>query len=164
MSQIETSFQKMLNDTSFFDDNYYSGLYNSLYKYSMELLYDGYDIPDKYIISENRVMHQFPKIYKRLAKRGDFNLIKKMLKLNRNNFIHNNASYVMRGAAKTGNITILKWMRQNNYPFDEFIAASAAQANQIETLKWLIDNSCKIPEFIASRAAKKGHIEILKFI
>lgn len=31
--QIETDFQKMLNDT---------GLYISLHKYSMELLYDGY--------------------------------------------------------------------------------------------------------------------------
>jgi len=164
MPLAESVFQKMVNDTYIFYECYYSGLYNSLYKYSIELIYDGHEIPDKYIIVENRILHQFPKIYKKLAERGSLELIQKMLSLNRNSHGRKNAKYVMFGAAKAGNIEILEWMIQNKYKHYERTTAYAANANQIETLRWLIEHDFKISSFATYCAAGKGHMDILKFL
>jgi len=166
MPFIEAEFQKMLNDTNFFCDQYYSGLYYSLYKYTMELLFDGYPVPDKYIIVENRVLHQFPKIYYKLAKRGDLSLIQKMLRLDRNSniCIYTNAKYTMAGAAKVGNIGILKWMIQNNYPHYENTISFAAKGNQLETIELLIANNFKINSAAIYHAAGKGNLNIVNFL
>jgi len=164
MPIIESSFQKMINDTGFFHDRYYSGFYNSLYKYSIELLYDDHPIPDKYIIVENSIFHQFPRIYKNLAKKGNIGLIKKMLKLNRNSYLDNNAEYVMHGAAQVGNIDILKWMIDNGYPRYERATTYAVKGNQFKTLKWLINNDFKIGQMAVYYAAGKGYMDILNFL
>jgi len=130
----------------------------------MELIYDGYNIPDKYITAENRVLHQFPKIYKKLGERGDLKLIKKMLQLDRNSYMHDNADYAMRGAAKAGNIKILKWMVQNDYKRYERVTAYAARGNQLKTLKWLIDRKFPITDLAVYYAAGKGYMDIVKFL
>jgi len=163
MPHFEQLFQKMINETGFFHDRYYFN-FHRLYKYTMELLYDGYQIPDRYIIVENRILHQFPKVYKKLGVRGDFDLIRKLLKLNRNGFLENNAEYAMAGAAKVGNISILRWMQKNNYPLCALATTYAVKGNQFKTLKWLIRQDCKISDMAVSYAAKKGHMDILKFL
>jgi hypothetical protein len=164
MPKLEISFQNMVNITSYFYNRYYSGFYHPLYKFTMELLFDGYPLPDKYIIVENRVLHQFPKVYKKLGERGDLDLIKKLLKLNRNGFMENNAEWTMAGAAKTGNISILRWMIKNGYTLCELAATQAVKGNQLRTLKWLIRRGCNLNNMIVSHAAKCGFIDILKYL
>uniref|UniRef100_A0A6C0CAU7 Uncharacterized protein n=1 Tax=viral metagenome TaxID=1070528 RepID=A0A6C0CAU7_9ZZZZ len=164
MLKYELSFQKMINVTKYFSKRYYSGFYNPLYKFTMELLFDGYEIPDKYIIVENRVLHQFPKIYRRLGERADLDQIKKLLKLNRNSFMEDNAEWTMAGAAKAGNVSILRWMIRNGYPLCDLAATYAVKGNQLRTLKWLVRRGCKLNDMIVSNAAKNGFMDIVKFL
>uniref|UniRef100_A0A6C0CA55 Uncharacterized protein n=1 Tax=viral metagenome TaxID=1070528 RepID=A0A6C0CA55_9ZZZZ len=81
MTKIESEFQDMINGTKIFCKNSISGFYFPLYKFTIELLFDGYVIPDKYIVLENRILHQYDKIYEQLAERGYMALIEKMLPL-----------------------------------------------------------------------------------
>uniref|UniRef100_A0A6C0C8D8 Uncharacterized protein n=1 Tax=viral metagenome TaxID=1070528 RepID=A0A6C0C8D8_9ZZZZ len=162
MPLIESKFQETLNDINFFHHNNYN-LHHPLYKYTMELIYDNRNIPDKYIIVKNRILHQFPKIYKIVAKTGNLPLIKKMLCLNRNSG-PNNYEYVFMGAAKIGNIKILKWMSKNNYPGHEFAIGYAAKNNQLETVKWLLDNDFNGRDTAIDYAAGKGHIDVVNFL
>jgi len=164
MPIIESAFQKMLNDTNYFDYCYYSGLHFPLYKYTMELIYDGHLLPNKYIIVENRMLHQYPKIYKLLVRRGDITLVKKMLKLNRNRFIYENGQNVMRTAAEVGNIDLLRWMIKKKYFRDKRATAYAAKYNQLKTLKWLIDHKFDIGEYAIGYAAGGGHDDIVHFL
>jgi len=163
MSSIESEFQKMINDTKFFNNRYYN-LYHPLYKYTIELIYDGHNIPDKYVIVENRILHQYPKIYKIIAKTANLRLIKKMLRLNRNPLGCNNCEYVFMGAAKTGNIKMLKWMRDNNYSDDRTATYYAAKGNQLETIKWLIDHDFGASFLAVGCAASKGYMDVANFL
>jgi len=163
MPNIESSFQKMINETRFLISFNFSGFYFPLFKYTTELLYDGYSIPDKYITTENRILHQYPKIYKKLAERDNLELIEKLLKLDRNGIAGKNINHVMKGAAKAGNIKILKWCIKNNYALHKSTTASAVKGNQLEPLKWLVKN-CKINSYDIECALKKGNMEIFEYL
>src|SRR5579863_9306463 len=65
MKQIESNFQQMIDRTNYFHDENFNGFDNSLYKYTIELIHDGYYhlILDKYFIPENRILHQYLKIW-----------------------------------------------------------------------------------------------------
>uniref|UniRef100_A0A6C0CAR3 Uncharacterized protein n=1 Tax=viral metagenome TaxID=1070528 RepID=A0A6C0CAR3_9ZZZZ len=160
MALIEREFHAMINETRFFSYQYY-GLHYPLYRYSMELLYDGYDIPDNYIISENRMLHQFPKIYKKLGERGNLDLIKKILPLSCN---YVNALTIMRGAAKVGAIDILEWMIENNYDRHYYAVQGAISGNKINVLIWLLDNGWEQNSSAIPHAAARGHGDIIKFL
>lgn len=162
MKSIENEFQKTINEINYLD-RYYYYLYDPLCKYTVELLFDGNTVPDRYITTKNRILHQYPKIYKRLAKKGEFELIKKMLNLDRNSYIDFNYVYVMLGAAKVGNILMLQWMFENGYRCESRVASYAAKGNQLETLKW-ITNEVDIDSSAMTHAAKKGHIDIIEFL
>jgi len=164
MPLAESLFQKMINDTHFIDNVRYFGFYYPLYKFTIELLFDRHVIPDKYFVQENRILHQYPKIYKRLGKYGDLALIEKFLKLNRDSCRGKNSDFIMTGAAKFGNIDVLKWMVQNNYLINDIVIANAAKGNQIETLEWLVGRTNRRDSIVASYAAKKGHMNILKYL
>jgi len=163
MPLVEYEFHKMLNETSFFETSFYNSLYNPLYKYTMELLFDRHKVPDKYIITENRVLHQFPLLYYKIAARGDTHLIKKMLKLNRKSSYDNNAIRAMRGAAEVGDIKFLRWAIQNGYQLDKTVAIFAAEGGKLEILEWIDDNFNCVTLKALCNAALKGHLEILKF-
>src|SRR5688500_3361451 len=70
MPYVETKVLKMINKTHFLSNTRIK-FYCKLHQYTVELLFDEYAIPDKYFIHENRILHQYPKIYKRLSKKGD---------------------------------------------------------------------------------------------
>jgi len=164
MPELEAAFQKAINDIGYFHDRYYSGLYIPLHKFTMELIYNERVIPDKYIIPENKILHQFPKIYKKLTERGHTSTVIKMLNMKRNNYTDNNIDFVMRGAAKVGNIKFLRHLHQNGFKICRRTTGAAAKAGRFKTLKWLIKHGVKLDIYIVSDAAVGGNMEILKFL
>src|SRR5688572_23404176 len=84
MPNIESTFHEMLNNTGYIHYRYYPAFYIPIHKFTIELIFDDRTIPDRYIIGENQILHQFPKIYKKLTERGQISTIEKMLMLNRN--------------------------------------------------------------------------------
>jgi hypothetical protein len=130
MPKIELTFQKMINDTRFLCKTNFSGFYFPLFKFTIELLFDGYDIPDKYIIPENRVL-RYPKIFKYLTNK------KTILKLN-----PVVVDYLFKGAIN--NMQLLKWCVRH-FDIPENAAAAAVKYNNFVALKFLV---------------KKGHTAI----
>lgn len=164
MSQIESTFHRMLNDTGYFHYRYYSALYIPIHKFTIELIYDEREIPDKYIVPENQILHQFPKIYKKLTERGQIATIEKMLMLNRNNHLEDNIDYVMDGAAKTGNIKLLKHLHESGYRINFIASSAAAKAGKLKTLKWLVDHGAQLNEYVVENTMRGGYMKILKYI
>ena len=164
MADIEKNFQSMILKTNFFYKRNFTGFSNPLYKYTIELVYDNYLVPDKYIILENRILHQYKRIYYRVGLRGNLNLIQKFLRLNKNNYLNDNADYVMRGASKNGHKEILKWMKRNKYEFNRWTSAFAVKGNQFILLKWLIKHGCPIDSLCTTYCAKIGNFEMLKWL
>jgi len=121
MTKIESEFQDMINGTKIFCKNSISGFYFPLYKFTIELLFDGYVIPDKYIVLENRILHQYDKIYEQLAERGYMALIEKMLPLC-DNMIFNHKEAVANWAVKAGNFDILNWFINRGFELSASIA------------------------------------------
>jgi hypothetical protein len=124
----------------------------------VELLFDGYDIPDKYVVSDNRILCWYPKIYKKLGERGDIALIKKVLKL----YGDYNLAYVVQGAAKGGHFDILKWVIKNYVARHHTAVTGAIYGNRIDILKWLLKHGWEPNSHAVSHAAKRGHLHIVK--
>ena len=167
MPQIEKEFQKMINDTKFLISINYTGFYNPLYKYTIELIYDGYShlIPEHYIISKNRIMHEYKKVYYRAALNGNLDMIKILLSSKQNYYIkRQNAAQVMIGAAEAGRFEILEWMLDNNYHFNGCMTAYAAKGNQFELFKWLINEGCKIDDKTCQYAMETENISMIKWL
>ena len=166
MPQIEKEFQQMILKTNFFYTRNFTGFSNPLYKYTIELVYDNYDhlIPDRYVILENRILHQYKRIYYRIGFRGNLNLVQRFLKLKKNNYLNNNADFVMRGAAKSGNKEVLRWMKLHKYKFNEWTSACAAKGHQFVLLKWLIQHGCPIDSSCTAYCARTGNLEMLKWL
>jgi len=163
MPSLELLFQKMINDTKFLGSKRYYGFYHPLYKYTIELLFDGYMIPDKYLVVKNRVLREYHKIYKILGRRGDLELIIKLFKLNNGHLSYNNLLSVSSGAASAGKIHVLEWISiHDNLP--GFMTAYAAKDNQLKTLLWLIDHSRYVGNLTLKYAVENGHMDIIRFL
>uniref|UniRef100_A0A6C0C9Z6 Uncharacterized protein n=1 Tax=viral metagenome TaxID=1070528 RepID=A0A6C0C9Z6_9ZZZZ len=163
MPLAEKNFLKMINRTRFLS-NKPINLYCDLHKFTLELLFNEHYISDKYFVHENRILHQYPKIYKRLGKKEDFELISRLMKLNRDSYGGKNSDFIMMAAAKTGNFKVLEWMHHNGYVVDDSSVAFAAKGNQLETLKWLGARTTIRSSLAMAYAAKKGHMDILKYL
>ena len=163
MSTVEMAFEKKLTAIKFFTHTPYFGLNYPLHRYTIELIYDNREIPERYIIPKNKILHRFPKIFKIIAKRGNLILITKMLQLNKLDAIHN-AEHAMMGAAEKGNIHILKWMQKNGYEDNEHVVGCAAKRGQLETLKWMHCSGFKNFNMAISYAAGHGDLDALKFL
>jgi hypothetical protein len=163
MPNVEKNFYSMINDTKFLCKKTYYGFYNPLYKYTIELLYDGYTIPDSYIIAKNKVLYAYPRVYKYIVKRDDLTLIKKLFKIN-DSFMSANMQIIVRTAAQVGNIRILEWMIKKRYGLKEYLASYAAKGGQMETLKWLLVQGFAVGDLAAAYAAGRGHMDILIYL
>jgi len=150
----------MIDDTSFISNKFFGGFHNSLHKYTIELLYDGYPLPDKYINLKNKILYQYPKIYKNLVRQNDLMTIEKIIKIPVNSA--RNAEHVAKYAAKFGDINILKWTSKI-CEFNEKIIKFAVSGNQLEILKWLEAHYYNYKHDIVHHAIKKGRIEIAKY-
>jgi len=78
MPQIEAAFQSIA-DKAFFRSKSHSNYHSPLCKYTIELVYDNRDIPERYFILDNDVLRRHYKILKILGARGDMPLIDKLL-------------------------------------------------------------------------------------
>jgi hypothetical protein len=164
MPELETRFHKMLNDTGYFHFRNYSALYIPIHKFTIELIFNNREIPDKYIIPENQILHQFPKIYKKLTERGQITTIDRMLELNRNNHEDHNIDFVAQGAAKTGNMKLLRRLYQEDYRFKFSTTCAAVKAGNLKTLKWLVNHGAQVTDLTINTAIKKGCMKMLKYV
>lgn len=118
MPKIELEFQKKLNNENFithtYRDRYW--IHSALYKYFVELLYDGRDVPDRYIVGKNELV-RCEHIYKTLAKRKNFVLIRKMLRVCPLKCLNISLAFVVEGSFEIGNFKILEWLQEQNYQF-----------------------------------------------
>ena len=59
---------------------------------------------------------------------------------------------------------VLKWLKDNNCPWDESVFYYAALEGDMEVIQWLKDNDCPWNEQTCSYAALKGHFEVLQWV
>ena len=52
-------------------------------------------------------------------------------------------------------VEILKWLREEGCPWDEFSVSHAAGQGQFETVRWLVENGCPWTQFAIQRAQTK---------
>lgn len=161
MPVIEKYFQEMINSTRYLELKF-TNFDISLYKYTIELVYDGYTylFPDRYLIPENGVLYYCYKIYYQIAKTGNLNMLKLILsKLPYRSGIINR---ITRGAAKGGHKFILEWLKENNYVINSHCAAEyATRGNHFELLKWLYELSIVLPN--KAHVVKTNNMEIIKW-
>lgn len=65
-------------------------------------------------------------------------------------------------AAKIGNLDVVKWMDECQFPYNK-PADAAARGGRLETLKWLTANGYCTTYYNQYHAAKDGHLNILKW-
>lgn len=160
MPNVESLFQKMIIEQNFIGN--LAGLYFPLFKYTVELLYDNHIIPNKYVIPENEILFEYDDIYAKLAERGNFSLIKKLSKMDKDYKI-STLEHVIKGAARSGNMKILKW-GQKKIAIPEEAISEAIQGNHLDVIKWLLKNNGQICNGDIKYAAKNGNKIIFKFI
>jgi hypothetical protein len=144
MPIIEKEFQYMIR-TNFIANPMFIDFEESINKYSMELIYDGYVnlFPERYIFFDNYVIYRYHEIYYNLALRGNFDMILLLFQSTINYSIDNeerNAYYIMKGAAKSGHKHILEWMLEKDYKIDGIIIAEAIKGDNMDIYYWLINN------------------------
>lgn len=158
MPQIEAAFQSVA-DEAFFPQSH-SNYHRLLCKYTIELVYDNRDLPDKYIISDNDVLRRDYKILKTIGVRGDMSLITKLLAT-----YPDNKKFIAQGAAKAGNTELLKKLCDMGCVMGWKIVLEISKAGQLETLKWLNARGCKSVDCATERGAGcGGHMHIINFL
>ena len=70
---------------------------------------------------------------------------------------------ICRLAAREGSLNILKWIRENGWPWDGFICCNAAYHKYLKILKWARKNNYPWDETTCQYAIGNGHLEILKW-
>ena len=164
MSNVEKEFQNMINSTGYLDQIKFTSFDNLLYKYTIELIYDGYAhlIPNRYVIPENRIMHYYD-IYYRIAKKGNIDMLNLMLKIKDPPNLKANIKYIVKGAARGGHKSIIEWIIKK-YKVDCHATQYAAKGNHFELLKWLYKNGFKISKMVNGCAVKTGNMEMIKWV
>ncbi|GFH52669.1 hypothetical protein CTEN210_09145 [Chaetoceros tenuissimus] len=64
---------------------------------------------------------------------------------------------------KDAALTALKWLREHNIPWNEYVCEYAAMYGNLKALKWARENGCPWDEDTFNRAAQYGNIEILDY-
>ena len=64
-------------------------------------------------------------------------------------------------AAKSGNLRIFQWARENGCPWDEATCSFAAREGHLHILQWARENGCPWNEWTTSNAADAGHFHIM---
>ena len=63
--------------------------------------------------------------------------------------------HVCQNADTGGHLEIIKWVRNNSYPWGKFTLAFSVEEDHFETFRWSVENGCPID--------KSGDVKILKF-
>ena len=164
MPNAEKDFQEMINSTKYLDEIKFTSFDNPLYKYTIELVYDGYShlIPNRYVVPQNRILHYYYNVYYRIAKNGNLDMLKLMLQIRNPPNLKDNIDWTVRGAARGGHKNILEWVMQKykiNYRATEY----AAKGNHFELLKWLYDKGIKLTDTGNAYSVKTGNMEMIKW-
>jgi hypothetical protein len=72
--------------------------------------------------------------------------------------------YVCMKAAETGNLEILKWAREHGCPWDKFVCIKAAETGNLEILKWARENECPWCDDLCLISSGTGNLEVLKWV
>lgn len=67
-------------------------------------------------------------------------------------------------AADGGQLTALKWLRENNCPWDSLTCTNAAKRGYLDVLKWAHENNCPWTCFTSFSAARNNQLEVLKYL
>ena len=66
-------------------------------------------------------------------------------------------------AAYGGQLEVLKWLRENSYPWDEETCSQAVVGGYLDVLKWAHENGCKWNTETCVEAAARGDLEMLQW-
>ena len=67
-------------------------------------------------------------------------------------------------AAQCGYISLLKWLRSQEAPWDSSCTAAAAETGNLSLLQWLIQEGCPLSDQACTLAAEQGHFQILVYL
>ncbi|QHN71424.1 hypothetical protein [Mollivirus kamchatka] len=67
-------------------------------------------------------------------------------------------------AAQEGRLDVLKWFKQQQWPWNARVCTAAAERGDLEMLQWARENGCKWDKRACSAAAAKGHLEVLQWL
>uniref|UniRef100_A0A6C0C6C1 Ankyrin repeat protein n=1 Tax=viral metagenome TaxID=1070528 RepID=A0A6C0C6C1_9ZZZZ len=161
MTKIESDFQTRTIEV--FNGNVLLDFYFPLYKFTIELLFDNYPIPDKYIIMENRILFNSHLIYQLITANKNVDFLKKMSHLIEN-FVSNYCAHIALGAIQAGNVDVLKWVVKKGYIINNGIVKYAIQHGQFNILKWMIiKHKCPLDSNIIIDPMEQPSAEILKY-
>jgi len=76
----------------------------------------------------------------------------------------NHTGNLVEYAIRIGNLSLIKWALQNNFPYNRLrVCENAAWNGHFEVLKWARENGCPWNYKTCSYAAWSGHLEMLKW-
>lgn len=70
----------------------------------------------------------------------------------------------MRTAVGSGNLDVVKYLREKNCDWDSTACSEAAEKGYLDILKWLHENGCHWDYFSLKGAAEHGHLKILQYL
>lgn len=73
------------------------------------------------------------------------------------------ASYTTYFAAKGGHLELLKWLKAQEYEFDEETCNGAAEGGHLDIIEWLLQNGATLSTDISNYAARSGKLEVIKY-
>ena len=71
--------------------------------------------------------------------------------------------YLCEGAARSGHLEVLQWLRANGCPWDGWTCKYAAEGGHLEVLQWARANGCPWNRNTCSSAARVGKLEVLQW-
>lgn len=165
MVSAELEFQEMINKKKFLDKLRYTNFDNLLFKYTIEILYDGYSnlLPKKYITPKNHILYHYENIYYKLAKRGNLSMLKRILACVKNkSTIKLNTSKMSMGAAYGGHKFIIEWLLKKKL-FNINAVPYIAKGNHFDLLKWIYENGIPIYGATNTCAMETDNVEMIKW-
>jgi hypothetical protein len=66
-------------------------------------------------------------------------------------------------AAESGNVAVLRWLREYKYPWDKTVYDTAAHFGHTTLLQWAWKHKCPFDSNVLLHAAKGGRLEIVKW-
>src|ERR1700678_4239825 len=91
-----------------------------------------------------------------------FGKINNMKWLFENNFPFDRNTFS--SAARNGNLDNMKWMLENKFPFDQYTFSSAAENGNLDNIKWLLENKFPFGTSTFSSAARNGNLDNMKWL
>ena len=68
-----------------------------------------------------------------------------------------------RFAAGGGHLSLLQWLRENNFPWDRYTCSSAAARGHLDVLQWARANDCPMDGNTCDASARSGNLEVLQW-